>query len=54
MKNPIIHFLKKLELEAYVEWLDFMFIVLDIILVIVLAWFVSRISKKLFVASNRV
>ncbi len=47
MKNPFIHFLKKFELEAYVEWLDFIFIVLDLTVILFVAWFVLRITKKI-------
>lgn len=47
MKNPFIHFLKKFELEAYVEWLDFIFIILDLTVILFVAWFVLRITKKI-------
>jgi moderate conductance mechanosensitive channel len=47
MKNPFIHFLKKFELEAYVEWLDFIFIILDLTVILFVALFVLRITKKI-------
>jgi len=50
MKNPFIHFLKKFELEAYVEWLDFIFIVLDLTIVLFVAWFILRITKKIILS----
>jgi moderate conductance mechanosensitive channel len=50
MKNPLIHFLKKFELEAYVEWLDFIFIVLDLTIVLFVAWFILRITKKIILS----
>lgn len=47
MKNPIIHFLQKLELDLYVEWLDFIILAFDIILVLFLAWLISRVSRRI-------
>jgi small conductance mechanosensitive channel len=53
MKNPFIHFLKKFELEAYVEWLDFIFIVLDLTIVLFVAWFILRITKKIILSIEK-
>jgi len=50
MKNPFIHFLKKFELEAYVEWLDFIFIILDLTIILFVAWFILRVTKKIILS----
>jgi len=50
MKNPFIHFLKKFELEAYVEWLDFIFIILDLTIILIVAWFILRVTKKIILS----
>jgi len=46
MKNPIIHFLQKLELDIYVEWLDFIILALDIVIILFLAWLILRLTKR--------
>ncbi len=50
MKNPFILFLKKIELEVYVEWLDFIFIILDSMVILFVAWFILRITKKIILS----
>jgi small conductance mechanosensitive channel len=47
MKNPIIQFLRKLELDIYVEWLDFIILFLDISIILFLAWLISRLSRRI-------
>lgn len=47
MKNTLVHFLNRYQLEAYIEFIDLIFIVLDVTIILTVAWFISRIAKKI-------
>lgn len=51
MNNPITHLLhytlKKHHLEEYLEWLDILFVIFELAIILILAWFISNLAKKI-------
>ncbi len=47
MKTSLEHLLKKLELDAFIDWQDFIFLGIDIVIILIIAWSVSRTIKAI-------
>ena len=51
MSSSITHLLhytlKKYHLEEYLEWLDILFVIFELAIILILAWFISNIAKKI-------
>jgi small conductance mechanosensitive channel len=54
MNNPITHLLnytlKKFHLEEYLEWLDILFVIFELAIILILAWFISNLAKKIILS----
>jgi small conductance mechanosensitive channel len=51
MNSSITHLLhytlKKYHHEEYLEWLDILFVIFELAIILILAWFISNIAKKI-------
>lgn len=53
MKNSAASLLKKYQLEELVEWLDIIFITFELLIILLVAWLITRVIRKVITGIER-